>query len=65
MAGCSRDQKLADTITPAEKPSIRFSAPGSGFLKKITVAAPRAVTAHVPRVAANAMITDSFILHPP
>ncbi len=64
MAGCSSDQKLAATMTPAEKPSIRFSAFVSGVLKKTTVAAPRAVTSQVPSVAANAIIMTSFISHP-
>ena len=52
-------------MTPAEKPSMRLSALGFGDLKKATVAAPRAVTDHVPSVASSAITTISFILHPP
>ena len=39
MAGCSRDQKLAAIMTPAEKPSMRFIASGDGLRNRNTVAA--------------------------
>ena len=66
IAGWSKDQKLAAIMTPAEKPSIRFSRDGLVFLKKTTVAAPRAVTDHVPSVAISAIkiILSMFFLVP-
>ena len=64
MAGCSNDQKLAATMTPAANPSIRFSVFPLGVLKKTTVAAPRAVTDQVPNVATRAITKISFISHP-
>ena len=54
MAGCKSDQKLAAIITPAAKPSIKLRILGFGDLNSTTVAAPSAVTSHVPSVANNA-----------
>ena len=65
MAGCSRDQKLAAIMTPAEKPSIRFIASGDGLRNRNTVAAPAAVTAHVPSVAISAQTIGFSIFHLP
>ena len=63
MAGSSSDQKLAAIITPAEKPSMRFSTLTRGDVKKTTVAAPRAVTSQVPSVAINAITIKESIAH--
>ena len=63
MAGSKSDQKLAAIMTPAEKPSMRFRTFGRGDVKKTTVAAPRAVTNHVPSVAISAIRTKEFISH--
>ena len=54
IAGSKSDQKHAAIITPEAKPSITFISFGVGRLKNATVAAPSAVTSHVPDVASNA-----------
>ena len=63
MAGSSNDQKLAAIMTPAEKPSIRFSVFSLGEEKNTTVAAPKAVTSQVPKVAAKAIQIHASITH--
>jgi hypothetical protein len=54
MLGARRDQKLAAIITPAAKPSIASRTFLFIVLKKNTIAAPRAVTPQVKRVAIRA-----------
>jgi hypothetical protein len=62
MAGFSKDQKLAATITPPVKPSITSSTFRSIVLKKNTSDAPAAVTSHVNVVAAKADHTGPISL---
>jgi hypothetical protein len=50
-------------MTPDAKPSMIVKLFGFGDVKNITVAAPRAVTNHVQRVAMSAMITKLSIQH--
>jgi len=51
-------------ITPAEKPRMGESTLGAGFLKNATVAAPRAVSSHVPTVASVARSTFCIKIPP-
>ena len=57
MAGASSDQKLAAVMTPAANPNMPSRYFFSTVLKKKTIAAPRAVTDQVKRVAKSAWVT--------
>ena len=59
MAGASKDQKLAATITPPVKPSIPSNNLRFMVLNGNTKAAPKAVSNHVKVVAIKAAITGS------
>jgi hypothetical protein len=57
MAGASKLQKLAATITPPVKPNIPSRRVRFKFRKKNTDEAPSAVMAHVNSVAKKAPVT--------
>jgi hypothetical protein len=65
IAGCNKDQKLAAIITPAANPNIVFKILLLVFLKKTTVAAPKAVTIQVPIVAKRANSSTFVYKHIP
>ena len=56
IAGLSKDQKLAATITPAANPNIAFNIFLFIVLKKKTNDAPKAVNPQVNNVPINAWI---------